>query len=218
MRRLGCVSIVAVALSLLPGEAMASGGAGCYGPIKDRPGPDVKMKNFCFDPAVVRIPQGEEVAWTNLDQTKHNVYAGPLWGTRTLREGDVTTVRFDRAGVFTYVCAYHPGMVGTVVVGDGYSGPTIGGKAAGIEVTGFERAEGEKTAALSHSSATGRLGMEVVAAQAAPIAAADTNSRSSLWGPAIALLVIAALCVFALVTGRSAGRRKDDEENDILRK
>lgn len=218
MRRLWCSLTVIVAVSLLPGEAVASGGGGCYGPIKDRPGPEVRMKNFCFDPAVVRIPKGDEVTWTNLDESKHNIYAGPLWGTRTLREYDETTVRFDRAGIFTYVCNYHPAMVGTVVVGDGYSGPVIGGKDAGIKVTDFVRAEPKKTADLSDTSDTGPLGMQAVAAEADPVAAAEASSRSSLWGPLIALLVIAALCLFALVTGRSVRRREPEDKENILRK
>jgi plastocyanin len=216
MRRLGCSLVAIATLLLLPGEAVASGGGGCYSPITDRATSTVKMKNFCFDPAVVRIDEGEEIAWTNLDEVKHNLYAGPIWGSRTMRESDRTTVSFERAGVFTYVCAYHPGMVGTVVVGDGYSGPVIRGEKAGIHVTGFERAEEvAKTAALGFSP-TAPVEMQVISAKAAP-AAADAGARSSLWGPVIALLVIAALCLFALVTGRSA-RRREKEEDDILRR
>jgi hypothetical protein len=35
------------------------------------------------------------------------------------------TYTFEEAGVYPYVCTWHPGMVGTVVVGDG-SGGAIG--------------------------------------------------------------------------------------------
>ena len=214
MRRLGCVFVVIAGLTLVPISSAASGGGGCYGPIKDRRASSVKMKDFCFDPAVVRIPKGGEVEWTNLDEVKHNVSAGPLWGTRVLREGDRTTVRFSREGIFSYVCILHTGMAGTVVVGDGYSGPTIRGKAADIKVTSFERKRPRRVSDADGSDSTPFAG-EAAAAKAAP---PDAGERSSLWGPAIALMVIAALCAFALVTGRSAGRRKENEEDNILRK
>ena len=217
MRRLGCSLVAIVVLLLLPGEAIASGGGGCYSPITDRPGSTVDIKNFCFDPAVVRIGEGEEVSWTNRDKVEHNVYAGPIWGSRTMRLGDRVTVRFDRAGVFTYACIFHPGMVGTVIVGDGYSGSVIRGQEARIEVTEFLRADEVDETTASGESATARVEMQVIAAGIEP-AAAEASERSSLWGPVIALLVIAALCLFALVTGRSVRRREDKDTDDILRR
>lgn len=214
MRRLGCVFVVIAGLTVVPISPAASGGGGCYGPIKDRRASSVKIKDFCFDATVVRIPKGGEVEWTNLDEVKHNVYAGPLWGTRVLREGDRTTVRFGREGIFSYVCIFHGGMTGTVVVGDGYSGPTIRLREADIKVTSFERKRPRRVSDANGSDSTPFAG-EVAAAKAAP---AEANERSSLWGPAIALMVIAALCAFALVMGRSVRRHEDDEENNILRK
>jgi hypothetical protein len=40
-----------------------------------------------------------------------------------MREGGSVSYSFDEAGVYPYVCTWHPGMVGAVVVGDATEQP-----------------------------------------------------------------------------------------------
>jgi hypothetical protein len=46
--------------------------------------------------------------------------ANATWGSfETLRGGESSTYRFSEPGVYPFVCAWHPGMVGAVVIGTG---------------------------------------------------------------------------------------------------
>jgi hypothetical protein len=48
-----------------------------------------------------------------------------------VNRGDTRTFRFNKSGVYPYYCAYHVGMVGTIVVGNG-KGPGPTAKDSGI--------------------------------------------------------------------------------------
>ena len=125
MRRLvaGLV-MTAAALALVGAEpiaAGASGGGGCGRPVSDARGTGVRIKDFCFLPTVLRIHTGQAVTFANRDGFAHVVLgANAVWGSFSQVRGhhDVT-YRFERPGVYPYVCTYHPGMVGAVVVGNG---------------------------------------------------------------------------------------------------
>ncbi len=84
----------------------------------------VKVKNFEFTPAKIRIAQGDKVKWRNVEGT-HTV-------TMDQREiemdailsgdADITSEKFKKEGVYKYVCTLHIGsenMKGKVIVGDG---------------------------------------------------------------------------------------------------
>lgn len=111
-------------LMLAPSSASASGGGGCGRPVTDEAGTTVTIRQFCFGPTIVRIAPGETVTWVNKDGVPHTVLgANAVWGDfSTLKRSDRVTYRFVRSGVYPYVCTYHAGMVGAVVVGDG-TGP-----------------------------------------------------------------------------------------------
>lgn len=113
-----------VALALVPGVAGASGGGGCGGPVTDGAGTTVEIEDFCFGPTILRVAPGESVTFVNLDRSPHTVLgANATWGGYdALKRGHEATYAFDEAGVFPYVCTWHPGMVGAIVVGDGAGG------------------------------------------------------------------------------------------------
>jgi plastocyanin len=119
------VVIVWLAASFLsPSPALASGGGGCGGPITDRSGSAVEIRQFCFTPTVLRTTAGTRVTFTNLDPMQHDVLgANGAWGSfEPLRFDGSRSYRFGNAGVYPYVCTLHPGMVGTVVVGPAGAG------------------------------------------------------------------------------------------------
>ena len=125
------------AVALVPGLASASGGGGCGRPVTDERGTTVPIRNYCFTPTILRVQPGASVTWINRDGAPHTVLgANGSWGAyEALKRGKDVTYRFTRAGVYPYVCTYHAGMVGAVVVGDGAGGGTVGTTTAAGPVT-----------------------------------------------------------------------------------
>jgi plastocyanin len=122
MRRLLAISLAIPALFVLQaGPVEASGGGGCGGPITEDAGTAVSIADFCFEPTVLYASPGEEITWTNRDPTRHDVLgSNAAWGSfEALRGGATTSTSFDEPGVYPYVCTWHIGMTGAVVVGDG---------------------------------------------------------------------------------------------------
>jgi len=116
------IAIATVAALAFPGgAAVASGGGGCGRPVSDARGDTVRIRDFCFGPTILRVHPGDEVRFLNADSTPHTVMgANASWGSfRQLGIGKQVTYRFTRPGVYPYVCTWHPGMVGAVVVGGG---------------------------------------------------------------------------------------------------
>jgi plastocyanin len=102
------------------GPAAASGGGGCGAPTTEGAGDAVSISGFCFEPTVLYTEPGARVTFQNLDPVRHNVLgAQGEWGSfEWLREGRSVSHGFAESGVYPYVCTWHPGMVGAVVVGD----------------------------------------------------------------------------------------------------
>jgi plastocyanin len=115
------------ALVLVPvlgeGLASASGGGGCGRPVTDAKGTGVDIRGYCFSPTILRVSTGEAVTFTNVDPVQHSVLgANATWGDYAGFKKKSVTYRFSEPGVYPYVCTYHLGMVGAVVVGDGVGG------------------------------------------------------------------------------------------------
>jgi plastocyanin len=81
-----------------------------------------------FDPAVVRVRPGQTVAWVNASGDYHTVtFTDPsLPSSPGFGPGETFERAFPRPGTYRYLCAYHRGMVGEVVVSD-RTGPAPGG-------------------------------------------------------------------------------------------
>ena len=76
------------------------------------------IKDFTFGPETVTVKAGGSVTWTNKDSANHNVAFDDksVKGIGNLREGQNGKVSFAKAGTYAYVCTYHPGMEGKVIV------------------------------------------------------------------------------------------------------
>jgi plastocyanin len=112
---------VMLLVGVTPEVVHASGGGGCGRAVTDDGGTRVNIRNFCFGPTILRVPPGETVTWVNRDDFPHVVLgANGAWGGYDkLRGGGEVGYRFVSSGVYPYVCTYHPGMIGAVVVGNG---------------------------------------------------------------------------------------------------
>jgi plastocyanin len=77
----------------------------------------VRIGDFAFGPSSVTIQAGDTVTFTNQDGTTHTARARDgSFDTEHLAGGQSSTITFDTAGTFPYICAIHPTMNGTVVV------------------------------------------------------------------------------------------------------
>lgn len=80
----------------------------------------VEIPDFEFSPTPVRIDVCDAVVWENThDQAHTSTGQGDAsWTTGNLAAGARSEpVRFEEAGTFSYLCALHPFMEGTVEVG-----------------------------------------------------------------------------------------------------
>lgn len=78
----------------------------------------VAAVDFAYSPAMLNVSRGTTVTWTNGDTAPHTVtssVSGPL-DSPMLNQGDTFSFTFGNAGTFSYYCAVHPTMKGTVVV------------------------------------------------------------------------------------------------------
>jgi len=76
----------------------------------------VTIKNFMFAMDVTVTP-GATVTWKNLDGEPHTVAsADGLFRSSALDQGDSFSFKFDKPGVYKYICSIHPKMRATVTV------------------------------------------------------------------------------------------------------
>jgi plastocyanin len=70
-----------------------------------------------FSPDEITVAVGGTVTWVNTDAVAHTSTANSgSWTSGTLDPGQQFSATLQTPGSFTYHCAIHPGMVGTVVV------------------------------------------------------------------------------------------------------
>jgi len=76
----------------------------------------VTIKNFMFAMDVTVTP-GSTVTWKNLDGEPHTVAsADGLFRSSALDQGDSFSFKFDKPGVYKYICSIHPKMKATITV------------------------------------------------------------------------------------------------------
>jgi plastocyanin len=78
----------------------------------------VAIAEFLFGPETVKVPAGQAITWTNIDDSPHQV---TVLGTSTMRtpivlKGDSTALRFNDVGTYDYICGLHPTMKGKIEV------------------------------------------------------------------------------------------------------
>ncbi|HSD85194.1 MAG TPA: plastocyanin/azurin family copper-binding protein, partial [Anaerolineae bacterium] len=78
---------------------------------------DVSIVDFAFQPQVITISVGSMVRWTNTGLSAHTTTGdGGSWDSGNLAPGEMFTQTFTAPGIYTYHCAIHSSMTGTVVV------------------------------------------------------------------------------------------------------
>lgn len=80
-------------------------------------GDSAQIANFAFSPATLTVKVGTTVTWTNTDTAAHTVTADDgSFNSSRLATGATFQQAFATAGTFTYHCAIHSSMKGTVTV------------------------------------------------------------------------------------------------------
>jgi plastocyanin len=77
--------------------------------------------NMQFDPFVLVVPVGAEVAFPNLDRVRHHVYsfsAPHPFELKLYGRDETRIVRFDKPGIVALGCNIHDSMVAFIVVVD----------------------------------------------------------------------------------------------------
>ena len=80
-------------------------------------GVTVEIKSFAFGPAELQVAPGTTVTWINRDQTVHNIVSGQgKFASKGMDTDDRYSFTFEQAGDYSYLCALHPHMIGSVHV------------------------------------------------------------------------------------------------------
>lgn len=109
-------------VALLAGVALISGCTDYQAPGQTQtPGKiettEVMMQNYLFVPQDIRIATGDTVTWTNDDRVTHTVVGdNGEFDSGELAPGETFNHTFEEAGVVSYSCTIHPGMIGSVTV------------------------------------------------------------------------------------------------------
>jgi len=75
----------------------------------------VVIRDFKFQPSAMTIPAGASVEFINMDNAPHTA-TSDSWDTGTLAKKQSKVIVFDEPGTYKYVCQFHPGMRGQIVV------------------------------------------------------------------------------------------------------
>jgi plastocyanin len=77
----------------------------------------VIIDDVAFTTPDVTVTAGGTVTFDNQDAQAHTANGdGGAFDTGTIKAGETSEITFDTAGTFTYFCAFHPFMKGTVTV------------------------------------------------------------------------------------------------------
>jgi plastocyanin len=79
----------------------------------------LKIASFAYDPTPLTVTAGQQVPVTNADSAEHTVTSdmAGLFAANEIKYGkSVTFTAPKTAGTYTFHCAYHPRMHGTLVV------------------------------------------------------------------------------------------------------
>src|SRR5262245_32554206 len=76
-----------------------------------------RLTTTAFSPDLADINVGTTITWTNRDAVAHTSTSDTRgWDSGIVAPGGQFSFTFQTAGTFSYHCAIHPGMIGTVVV------------------------------------------------------------------------------------------------------
>ena len=77
----------------------------------------VRIDNFTFNPAELKVKPGTTITWENADDIPHSIVeTGTKFHSKALDTGDKFSMTFADAGEIDYFCGLHPHMKGKIIV------------------------------------------------------------------------------------------------------
>lgn len=78
---------------------------------------EVRIEGFAFLPSAIQVSVGDTIVWTNADMVPHTATDSISgWDSGSLATDAHWAFVPSVAGEMNYICAYHPSMVGRIVV------------------------------------------------------------------------------------------------------
>jgi plastocyanin len=78
---------------------------------------EVKIDNFSFSPAALRVRVGTQITWTNRDDIPHTVVEeGKTFRSHVLDTDEKFTFTPSKRGTYNYYCSIHPKMTAKLIV------------------------------------------------------------------------------------------------------
>ncbi|MGQ0512494.1 MAG: cytochrome P460 family protein [Betaproteobacteria bacterium] len=85
--------------------------------VAKAPKGDVSIVGFLFNPAKIVAAVGKPLRFLNTDDSPHFIVVqGSGQKSEVILRGQSTSMTFDKAGAFNYICGLHPSMKGTIEV------------------------------------------------------------------------------------------------------
>lgn len=78
---------------------------------------EVWIQGMVFNPLTVAVLAGNTIKWTNRDIVAHTITLdNGLFDSGSMENGSSFVWKFNNTGTFTYHCAIHPAMKGSIIV------------------------------------------------------------------------------------------------------
>ncbi len=150
----------------------------------------VNAQAFCFAPRNLVVKPGDAVTFVNYDEADHTVTSTQGgWGAK-FAAGGWFEIRFPKAGAYPYFCVLHPGMNGTVVVGDSTA-----------------IADLESPVVVNEGVSTGKAASTDTATTVAESKPLASSSKGTPVGASVVMVsLVPAVAVAAYALGRRRGR------------
>src|SRR5688500_5644272 len=109
-----------LSVGLVAGVAVTACGAGDKNDATDAgQSPNVRILNYEYKPQKLTVKPGTAVTWTNEDTAIHDVKDTSPLNTPKSKEmgkGDTFSITYASPGSYSYICAIHQYMTGSVEV------------------------------------------------------------------------------------------------------
>ncbi|MDE1146188.1 MAG: cupredoxin family copper-binding protein [Azospirillaceae bacterium] len=92
---------------------------------------EIRIDNFTFTPAEVRVAPGTTIVWINADDIPHAIAASDKsFKSKVLDTDDRYTLTVAGPGTIAYFCSLHPHMTGRIIVDASRGGGGLNGESA----------------------------------------------------------------------------------------
>lgn len=85
--------------------------------VVESKGQSISISGFAFSPADLTVHVGDTITWTNADAAPHTITADDgSFASEDLNKGGTFSFTFSKEGIYSYFCANHASMKGTITV------------------------------------------------------------------------------------------------------